>query len=359
MEAEQAQAVGAQQCPATDGDHHPVRNHQRPEEEFAIHGQSLAHACFAAQVAALDREVSMVTRFTRSTRCRANVKEACPFHGNAFHDTNDARIKTFLKDVQEFGIPSHLSQLASSWNQQSTHGFASAVVAHANPNLDYTVQAQLTQSLGIGQEENDLNMLRSSSAAYTKALDGAVRAFEIRKSQELTQDTDEATKIANLSNYLNSQIFAAKAKADELRAYLAKNEGKYFYEDKRPTLGGEEADMLGQEAVAYRLTEVRNKLDSQLKRKAKRTAPPALPSADWFANASDEDLQRAAATEPRIPFDWNAPLPGEKASKSFNWLDDHQPTFVPQGDGSFNWLDDSESKGLKKPTDKELADFGW
>lgn len=298
----------------------------------------------------------MATRFTRSIRCRAKEPKACPFHGNVFHDTSDSRIKTLLKDVKEFGVPSHVSQLASSWNQNSTHGFAAAIVAHANPNLDYTVQAQLTPYLGIGQEESDLNMLRSSTTAYTQTLAGAVRAFEIRKAQELTQDTDEATKISNLSNYLNSQIFAAKSKADELRAYLAKNEHKYHYEDKRPTLGREEADMLGQEALAYRLTEVRNKLDSQLKRSAKRM-PPALPDAKWFASASDEDLQRAAATEPRIPYDWSAPLPGEQAPKAFNWMDDHQPTFEAQGDGSFNWLDDAEPAPPKKPTDRDLIDF--
>jgi hypothetical protein len=254
---------------------------------------------------------------TRTARCRAKEKDACPFHGNSFHDDTTKRLKSYMSDVKDYGLPRNLSMLASDWNDRHTHGFASAMVAYANPDLDLQVRSQMMDI--IGNEQSDMLMLSNSTREYKKVLSGAVHAFDARKAQEAAQDTDEATKIANLSNYLNSQIFGANAEADKLRAEMAKVSPTIWPEERRMKLSGQENQMLAQEALAYRLTEVRTKLDAQFKRTARKAPPMPFPGPDWFANASEEELAKAAKTEPRIPIDWMAPLPGEKAPETFAW----------------------------------------
>lgn len=257
-----------------------------------------------------------MTRF-KTPRCRAKEKDACPFHGNSFHDDTDKRVKTYLNDVKDYGLPRNLSVLASDWNARHTHGFASAMVTYANSDLGLQVRSQMLDI--IGNEDSDMLMLSNSTQAYKKVLAEAQRAFDARKAQEAAQDTDEATKIANLSTYLNSQIFGANAEADKLRAELAKVSPTVWPEERRMKLGQQENQMLAQEALAYRLTEVRNKLDAQFKRTSRKAPPMPFPSLDWFANASEDELAKAAKTEARIPFDWMAPTPGEKTPEPFTW----------------------------------------
>lgn len=253
----------------------------------------------------------------KTPRCRAKFKDTCPFHGDTFADNTEQRLGLYQHTVKEYGLPKNLSVTANNWNMRETIGFASAIVANAHSNLDFAVKAPMLNY--IGNEKSDMGMLANSTSAYNVALQRAEQEFKVQKAQQMSRDTDEATKIGELSHYVSSQIFTANAQADRIRHQMQDKQHTLFADEHRKHMGASEAQLLAQEALAFRLTEVRDKLDKQLKRSAKQSPPPLLPSAEWFEQATAEDLHKAAKTEPRIPVDWMAPLPGEKAPEPFNW----------------------------------------